>query len=104
MTAEVMEAAACLHACQDGCGRTYDVIITQVVDGSTAFYCIPCFMAFAHQVMQAMVEPDNAQVQEVIGGSDFSDISYVEVGGTTFNVNPTLPPPADDEFTFTGED
>lgn len=104
MTAQVMEAAACLHACQDGCGRTYDVVIIQVVDGSTSFYCIPCFMGFAHQVMQAMVEPHNPQVEEVIAGSDFSDISVVTVGGVAFDVNPALPPAPDDEFSFTGED
>lgn len=102
MTAQVAEAAACLHACQDGCGRTYDIVIIQVVDGSTSFYCIPCFMGFAHQVMTAMVEPDNAQVSEVVGKSDFSDITFVEVGGVTYNVNPTLPPAPDDEFSFDG--
>lgn len=104
MTEQVAEAAACLHACQYGCGRPYDVIMVQVIDGSSSFLCIPCLMAWSHQIMTAMVEPENPQVSEVVGRSDFSGISVVTVGGVAYDANPTLPPAPDDEFTFTGEE
>ena len=52
----------CVHACAYGCGRKYDILVTQVVDMSTTALCIPCFMSFAQNVMQAMVEPENPDV------------------------------------------
>lgn len=104
MTAQIEEVVACFHACQEGCGRKYDLIIVQVVDGSTLFYCIPCFTSFSTQVVKSMMEPEDPAVREVIGRSDFSDITVVTVDGVEYNANPVLPPAPDDEFSFTGED
>lgn len=99
---EPTHAAACLHACSYNCGRQYDVIVTQVVDGSTMFLCIPCFMSFAHNVMQAMVDPNNPGVMEAVTSADLTDVAYVTAkeGGSVAGVPaPTMP---DDEFSFDG--
>lgn len=104
MTTEIVEGAACLHACQEGCGRPYDIITIQVIDGSTSFFCIPCFMGFAHQVMKAMVEPDDSQVSEVVGNADFGDISFVDPEALGYVLHPAAPEPAEDEFVFDGSD
>lgn len=98
------DAAACLHACQAECGRTYDVIVTQPVDGSTLFYCIPCFMAFAHQMMQAMIEADNPAVQEVAAANAVTDVAYVAADAPQYGARGFSDPIADDGFDFDGDD
>lgn len=104
MAAEMEQAEACTHACQFACGRKYDVIVIQIVDGSTTMMCIPCFMSFAHSVMVAMVEPNNPAVQEVMAGTNLEDVLFVPPGADDDSyTGPEYTPPAD-EFVFTGED
>lgn len=103
MTTETL-AAACLHSCQEGCGRTYDIVIIQVVDGSTNMMCIPCFMSFAHRIMTAMVEPENPAVAEVVEGADFSDVTYVDPNAVGYGIRGFSDPPAEDDFEFDGVD
>lgn len=94
---------ACTHACTWGCGRKYDIVVTQVIDASTLFLCIPCFMSFARNVMQAMVEADSADVKDVTASADLTNVMLV-----TESENPagrrdfSDPEPADDEFAFDG--
>lgn len=104
MAEQVMEAAACVHACQEGCGRPYDVITILIVDGSTLFHCLPCSQQFAYQLMRAMVEPDSADVQEVVDGASFEGIAMVEPGVTGYTLRLPEYVPPEDEFQFTGED
>lgn len=94
---------ACIHACAWGCGRMYDVLVTQAVDMSTTALCMPCFMSFAKNVMQAMVDASNPDVAEVVSSADLSDVVLVtesETPGGTRGFSD--PEPADDEFAFDG--
>lgn len=95
-------ASACLHACQDGCGRTYDAIIVLVVDGSTLFYCIPCLQAFLVNMTKAMIEPDDPQVQEVMAGASFDNVAYVDPDAPGYTVRGHSDPTPEDEFDFDG--
>lgn len=94
---------ACIHACAWGCGRKYDVIIVQIIDGSTLMLCIPCMTSFSVNVMKAMVEPESPEVQEVLGSTDLTGVMLVTESGSDA---PTRgfsdPAPADDEFSFDG--
>lgn len=86
----IPDAKACFHACQAGCGRTYDLIIVMVIDGSTLFYCIPCSVAFLHQTVTAMVEPDDPAIQEVMAGTDISEVAYVSEDASDYmKLSPT---------------
>lgn len=95
---EQQDAAACIHACQDGCGRTYDVIIVQAIDGSTLFYCIPCLQQFVYQMTRAMLEPNDPQVQEVVEGADLSGVMLVDPDATGYTVRGFSDPVAEDDF------
>jgi hypothetical protein len=50
------------YGCTFGCGNPYDVVIVQVADGTTEFLCMPCFVKLAADVLAAMTETDNPQV------------------------------------------
>ena len=92
------DAAACIHACQMACGRQYDVVIVQAVDGSCMFYCIPCFQQFAYQMMRAMVEPADAQIQEVVAGADLSDVVAVSADAPGYSISAPSYGPGPDDF------
>lgn len=104
MTDAAINAAACIHACQEGCGRPIDVAIIQIVDASTLMYCIPCFQQFAYQMMRAMVEAESPDIQEVVSNADFTDVAYVDPDATGFHISGETPAQAEDEFTFDGSD
>lgn len=94
---------ACMHACTWGCGRKYDIVVTQVIDASTLFLCIPCFMSFAHNVMQAMVDADSADVKDVTASADLTGVMLVTESESATPVRGfSDPEPADDEFAFDG--
>lgn len=99
---DVPHAAACLHSCSYGCGRTYDVMVVQVVDGSTMFLCMPCFMSFAHQIMTAMVEETNADVAEVTQNATFDNVTYVDPNAPGYTVRGHSDPTPEDDFAFDG--
>lgn len=50
------------YGCTFGCGNPYDIIVVQVVDGTTEFLCLPCFVKLATDILAAMTETDNPQV------------------------------------------
>jgi hypothetical protein len=102
--ADLPDAKPCLHACQTECGRTYDVIIIQPVDGSTLFYCMPCMLNFAHQLMQSMVEPDNPEIQAVVAANPISDVAYVTADSPQYKVRGFSDPVDDDFFDSDGGD
>lgn len=99
---EDIQVEPCTHACSYGCGRKYDAIFVQVIDGSVLFLCIPCLLSLAHQMAQAMVEPQLPEVQEVMANADFTDVAYVDPSATQYNIAIPPPAPAEDEFTFDG--
>lgn len=94
----------CIHACSTGCGRTYDGMWISAVDMSTVAYCIPCFMAFAHQVMTAIVEADNPAVQQVVSENPLGDVMYVTEEDSYAVARGFSDPTAEDEFEFDGMD
>lgn len=103
MADEAQTGEACIHACAWGCGRKYDVIVTQVVDASTLMLCIPCMLSFARNVAQAMVEAESPEVQEVMSGADFTGVMLVTESETPAERRDfSDPDPADDEFAFDG--
>lgn len=99
---EEIQAEPCTHACSYGCGRKYDAILIQVVDGSTLFLCMPDLLSLAHQMAKAMVEPEAPEVREVMANADFTDIAYVDPNAPQYKVSMPPPAPAADEFTFDG--
>lgn len=96
--AEPQNAAACTHACQNACGRQYDIISIQVVDGSSNFHCLPCFIAFSVQVATAMLEPDNADVQAVVELNPAGDVVYVDASADGIPIRGFSDPIEEDEF------
>jgi hypothetical protein len=44
------------YGCSFGCGNPYDYIIVQVVDGTTEFACLPCFVKLATDMVTAVTE------------------------------------------------
>lgn len=103
MAEEQQSGEACIHACSWGCGRKYDIMVTQIIDLSSLALCIPCFLSFAHNVMQAMVEADNPAVREVTAGADLTGVMLVTESDPPGNRRGfSDPEPADDEFTFDG--
>lgn len=95
---------ACAHACGFGCGRPYDVIVTQVVDNSTLMLCMPDFVSFAANVAKSMVEPDDPQVMEVTANADLTDVMLVMDEHPGYGVVGHSDPMPEDEFDFDGTD
>lgn len=100
--AENETGEACIHACSFGCGRKYDVIVTQVVDGSTLFLCMPDLVSFVRNVAQSMVEPDSPEIQEVVQNADLADVVVVTEPDPGYAVRGNSDPTAEDEFEFDG--
>jgi hypothetical protein len=98
------DAAACIHACQEGCGRPYDAIFIQVVDGSTLFYCIPCLHSFLVSLTRAMVEGDDPQVREVVAGADLSDVAVVTADAGSHESTFTYTDGITEDFFVDGDD
>lgn len=52
------------YGCSYGCGNPYDYIFVSVADGTTEFLCLPCFVMLAGELVEAMTNPEAADVQE----------------------------------------
>lgn len=101
---ETVEIAACIHACSMGCGRKYDMIVVQVIDGSTLMLCIPCFTSFAVNIMKAMLEKESPEVLEALQLTDLSNVMLVNADVPEYilpDFSDSLP---EDEFEFSGEE
>lgn len=101
--ADVVDGVACTHACSFGCGRTYDVVFTQVVDGSTLFLCIPDLVNFIANLAKSMTEPDDPEVKEIVASTTLDDVMLVTDGTSGYGIRGHSDPHADDDFTFDGE-
>lgn len=53
------------HACQTGCGRLADVVLTQLDTSTVDILCNPCLMAMMFAVAQQL--PDPAELPAVDG-------------------------------------
>lgn len=96
------EGVACTHACAWGCGRTYDVIVVQVVDNSTLMLCLPDFVSFAANVAKAMTEPDDDAVREVTENVTLDDVMLVTETQRGYGIVGNSDPLPEDEFEFDG--
>lgn len=54
------------YGCSMGCGNPYDFVVVTIEDGSTLFLCVPCFIRIAAEMTEAVVNPDNPAVQDVV--------------------------------------
>lgn len=77
MTTESNEAQPRSYGCTFGCGNPYDVIVTMISDASTDLLCIPCFIKVAHDMLQAMTEHDNPQVQAALAYAAANPLTQV---------------------------
>lgn len=50
------------YGCTFGCGNPYDYVFISIADGTTEFLCLPCFVKLASDIVEAVVNPDPAQV------------------------------------------
>lgn len=56
------------HACQTGCGRLADAVLTQLDTSTVDILCNPCLMAMMFAVAQQL--PDPAAVETVAPAGD----------------------------------
>lgn len=101
---EPMEIAACIHACSMGCGRKYDMVVVQIVDGSTLMLCIPCFTSFAANIMKAMLDKEAPEVLEALQLTDLSNVMLVDPDIPEYTLPDFSDPLPEDEFEFSGEE
>lgn len=51
------------YGCTFGCGNPYDYVLVDVRDGETQFICIPCFVRTATDMVRAIENPEDPEVQ-----------------------------------------
>ena len=51
------------YGCTFGCGNPYDYILVDVQSGETLFLCVPCYVKTAADMIAAITDPDNPDVQ-----------------------------------------
>lgn len=54
------------YGCTFGCGNPYDVVLVQILDGTTEFLCIPCLIGLAVTMTTAMTDAGNPDVQKAM--------------------------------------
>ena len=63
MTDQPAQPAQRSYGCSYGCGNPYDFILITVSDSTTEFLCLPCLVHLAGDLVEAVVNPDNPEVQ-----------------------------------------
>ncbi len=101
---ELSDAAACIHACQEGCGRPYDLVVVLAIDSSVLMHCIPCHQAFMVSMTKAMVEENDPQVMEVVANADLTGVMHVDPDAPDYSLTGKALLDADDDFVFDGVD
>jgi hypothetical protein len=54
------------YGCTFGCGNPYDYVVISVMDGTTEFLCIPCYIRLAVDMVTAMASPDDPEVRKAV--------------------------------------
>lgn len=54
------------YGCSFGCGNPYDFILVSVLDSETQFLCVPDFLRLAEDMLEAIVNPGNPNVQAAL--------------------------------------
>lgn len=52
------------YGCSLGCGNPYDFVIVLVQDGEAQLLCTPCFVQTAMDMVTAIMNPDDPEVQK----------------------------------------
>lgn len=61
------------YGCSYGCGNPYDFVVVTVSDMSSLALCAICFMRTATDMMQAVIDADNPEVQRRIAEAQITD-------------------------------
>lgn len=51
------------YGCSLGCGNPFDFVVTLVQDSTTQMLCTPCFVRTAADMLEAMMNPDDPEIQ-----------------------------------------
>jgi hypothetical protein len=70
-------AAQRSYGCTYGCGNPYDFLLVSVADSTTEFLCLPCLVHLAGDMVEAMVNPDNPEVQRKVREAGIVDMATV---------------------------
>lgn len=54
------------YGCSYGCGNPFDLIVVSTKDASTLMLCTPCFIQTAAQMLEAMTNPENSDVVQMM--------------------------------------
>lgn len=67
------------YGCSLGCGNPYDFIVVMVSGAETQLLCTPCFIQTASQMLEAMINPDNEMVRQLM--SEAGETEQVPMNG-----------------------
>lgn len=62
------------YGCSYGCGNPYDFIVTTVSDMSSLALCAIDFMRTAHDMMTAVMDPENPEVQKRVAEAQLDNV------------------------------
>jgi hypothetical protein len=65
---------SCKHVCSMADGNEYEFVVTTCSDSTTLFLCVPCFVGMATELIVAMTEPDNPDVQAAVAAYDANTV------------------------------
>lgn len=57
------------YGCSFGCGNPYDYIVVSVIDSTTEFICMPCYVKLATEIVEAVLNPDSEAVKQALAGA-----------------------------------
>lgn len=67
------------YGCSLGCGNPYDFVVVLVQDSTTQMLCTPCFVRTAADMLDAMTNPNDPEVQRRI--AEVGDVEQVPMYG-----------------------
>lgn len=67
------------YGCSLACGNPYDFVVVLVQDGTTQMLCTPCFVQTAADMLSAIVNPDDPEIQRRM--SDVGPVEQVPMAG-----------------------
>lgn len=62
------------YGCSYGCGNPYDFVVTTISDMSSLALCAVCFMRTAHDMMTAVMDPNNPEVQKRVAEAQLDNV------------------------------
>lgn len=91
------------YGCSFGCGNPYDYVVVSVADGTTEFLCLPCYVKLATEMIEAVTNPESADVIRALAeASDYQQTAMNGNGPKSRGKN--APVDADDPDVFAAFD